>query len=54
MKTLAEIAPRDTARLLGVTDVDLSSETDGWAESSLYMVGDLAEARVKEQARVAG
>ena len=29
----------------------LDGETDEWAESSLYMVGDLAEARQKEQAR---
>jgi F-type H+/Na+-transporting ATPase subunit beta len=26
----------------------LNGETDGWAESSLYMVGDLAEARARE------
>jgi len=32
----------------------LDGETDGWAESSLYMVGDLAEARAKEAARGAG
>ena len=31
----------------------LDGETDEWAESSLYMVGDLAEARQKEQARAA-
>ncbi|MDJ0390516.1 F0F1 ATP synthase subunit beta [Roseomonas sp. E05] len=29
----------------------LAGETDDWAESSLYMVGDLAEARQKEDAR---
>ena len=28
----------------------LDGEADGWAESSLYMVGDLAEARAKETA----
>ena len=28
----------------------LDGETDGWAESSLYMVGNLDEARLKEQA----
>jgi F-type H+-transporting ATPase subunit beta len=32
----------------------LDGETDDWAESSLYMVGDLAEAQAKEQARGAG
>ena len=29
----------------------LAGECDDWDEGSLYMVGDLAEARVKEQAR---
>jgi F-type H+-transporting ATPase subunit beta len=28
----------------------LDGEADGWAESSCYMVGDLAEARAKEAA----
>jgi F-type H+/Na+-transporting ATPase subunit beta len=32
----------------------LEGETDGWAESSLYMVGDLDEARAKEAAAKAG
>jgi F-type H+-transporting ATPase subunit beta len=27
----------------------LDGEADGWAESSLYMVGNLAEARAKEE-----
>jgi F-type H+-transporting ATPase subunit beta len=33
--------------------VILSGETDEWAESSLYMVGDIDEARAKERARAA-
>jgi len=28
----------------------LDGETDGWAEGSLYMIGDLDEARRKEKA----
>jgi len=31
----------------------LAGEADEWAESSLYLIGDLAEARSREQARVA-
>jgi F-type H+-transporting ATPase subunit beta len=31
----------------------LAGEADEWAESSLYLIGDLAEARAREQARVA-
>ena len=32
----------------------LDGEADGWAESSLYMVGDLAEARERESKGKAG
>ncbi|MDP1671432.1 MAG: F0F1 ATP synthase subunit beta, partial [Alphaproteobacteria bacterium] len=32
----------------------LAGEADGWAESSLYMIGDLAEARQKEAQATAG
>ena len=28
----------------------LAGETDGWSEASLYMVGNLAEARAREAA----
>jgi F-type H+-transporting ATPase subunit beta len=32
----------------------LDGEADNWAESSLYMVGDLQEARTKEAAMAKG
>jgi F-type H+-transporting ATPase subunit beta len=36
------------ATLAGCQSI-LAGEADDWAESSLYMVGDLAEARCKEE-----
>jgi len=38
----------ELAATLAGCDAILNGETDQWAESSLYMVGDLAEARAKE------
>jgi len=35
------------ATLAGCRSI-LDGEADGWAESSLYMVGDFAEARARE------
>ena len=48
-ETGAVVALEDT--LAGCRAI-LDGEADGWAESSLYMVGTLADARAKEQAAV--